>query len=391
MRFAGVDVGAERHFVAVIDEQGEVVQQPRPFGEDADGYARMLRILGTPGDVLVVMEATGHYWRNLFGHLVAEGHRVAVLNAAVASRFAKVELRRAKTDQVDALGLARLAQTLRPEPTPVANEELELLKDLVRWRERYVQDAGDRVRQLHQLIDLAFPEATSLLRDLRSQRPIAILRRYPSARAIAKADLNALSELVYDGRHRVGAEVARALVDLAGRSVGRHATTAELIVPQLCEDITRLRDRIGELDRSIAAAVGRHELGRLLTTIPGVSTQCAARLLGEVGDPSRFASGAALASYVGVVPATSSSGARQPNSASISPIGNARLRRALWMPVVAAVRCNPWLRAFYRRLVAAGKKPKVALVAAMNKLLQAVYSVARNRRPFTLPPEVATG
>jgi transposase len=391
MRFAGVDVGAQRHFVAMIDEQGDVVQQPRPFGEDAEGYERVLRILGTPGDVLVVMEATGHYWRNLFGHLVAKGHRVAVINAAISNRFARLELRRAKTDQVDALGLARLAQTLRPQPTPVAEEEIELLKDLVRWRERYVQDASDRVRQLHQLLDLAFPEVTSLLRDMRSRRPIAILRHYPSAKMMAKADVKELADLVYDGRHRVGEELAGALVELAGRSVGRHATTAELIVPQLCDDIERLRKRIGELDRSIEEAVERQELGRLLTTIPGISTQCAARLLGEVGDPAKFASGAALASYVGVVPATSSSGARQPSSASICPIGNARLRRALWMPVVAAIRCNPWLRAFYERLIAAGKKPKVALVAVMNKLLRAVYSVARHRRPFTLPPEAATG
>jgi transposase len=391
MRFAGVDVGAERHFVAVIDDQGEVVQQARPFGEDADGYARALRILGEPGGVLVVMEATGHYWRNLFGRLVAEGHRVAVINAAVSSRFAKLELRRAKTDKVDALGLARLGQTLRPEPTSVADEALEQLKDLVRWRERYVQDASDRVRQLHRLIDLAFPEVTSMLRDMRSRRPIAILRRYPSARMMAKADVNELAELVYDGRHRVGSELARTLVELAERSIGRDTATAELIVPQLCDDIERFRQRISELDRSIKAAVERHELGRLLTTIPGISTQCAARLLGEVGDPSKFKSGAALASYVGVVPATSSSGSRQPTSASISPIGNLRLRRALWMPVVAAIRCNPWLRAFYQRLVAAGKKPKVALIAAMNKLLRAVYSVARNRRPFTLPQGDATG
>jgi transposase len=52
------------------------------------------------------------------------------------------------------------------------------------------------------------------------------------------------------------------------------------------------------------------------------------------------------------------------------------------MPVLSAVRLNPWLRAFYLRLRAAGKPPKLALIAAMRKLLHAVYSVAKNRRPF---------
>jgi transposase len=52
------------------------------------------------------------------------------------------------------------------------------------------------------------------------------------------------------------------------------------------------------------------------------------------------------------------------------------------MPTLTAVRKNPWLRAFYQGLRARGKLPKIALVAAMRKLLTAVYSVAKHRRPF---------
>jgi transposase len=52
------------------------------------------------------------------------------------------------------------------------------------------------------------------------------------------------------------------------------------------------------------------------------------------------------------------------------------------MPVLIAIRVNPWLRAYYRRLRAAGKRPKVAMIAAMHKLLTVIYSVAENRRPF---------
>jgi transposase len=59
------------------------------------------------------------------------------------------------------------------------------------------------------------------------------------------------------------------------------------------------------------------------------------------------------------------------------------LRKALWMVVLNAVRCNPWLlRQYYERLRAAGKPGKVAVIAAMRKLLAAVWSVATHRRPF---------
>ena len=52
------------------------------------------------------------------------------------------------------------------------------------------------------------------------------------------------------------------------------------------------------------------------------------------------------------------------------------------MPTLVAVRRNAWLRAYYQRLRARGKLPKVALMAAMRKLLIAIYAVAKHRRPF---------
>jgi len=55
------------------------------------------------------------------------------------------------------------------------------------------------------------------------------------------------------------------------------------------------------------------------------------------------------------------------------------------MPTLgAATQSNPWLMSFYRRLIERGKPHKVALCAAMRKLLAAIYSVAKHRRPFSL-------
>jgi len=77
VRFAGIDVGSEKHAVAIVDETSEVVVTPKEFSEDATGYAALLALLGSPGDLLVVMEATGHYGKNLFTTLVTEGYSVA--------------------------------------------------------------------------------------------------------------------------------------------------------------------------------------------------------------------------------------------------------------------------------------------------------------------------
>ncbi len=76
------------------------------------------------------------------------------------------------------------------------------------------------------------------------------------------------------------------------------------------------------------------------------------------------------------------SGKSTPARAASTSLGDSKLRAKLWMPTLTAIVRNSWLRAFYERLVARGKPAKVALVAAMRKLLTAVYSVAQNRKPF---------
>ena len=94
-----------------------------------------------------------------------------------------------------------------------------------------------------------------------------------------------------------------------------------------------------------------------------------------------------MAAYVGVIPALRQSGKRTSTRAGLTPLGAAALRAKLWMPVLTAVRKNPWLRAYYDGLIARGELPKVAPIAAMRKLLIAIYTVARTGRPFV--PQVA--
>jgi transposase len=60
MRFVGIDVAAERHVVAVVDETDRVLLKATPFTEDAEGYAKLIGVLGAPTEALVAMEATGH-------------------------------------------------------------------------------------------------------------------------------------------------------------------------------------------------------------------------------------------------------------------------------------------------------------------------------------------
>ena len=389
MRFAGVDIAAETLVVAVVNDNDEIALKPTSFAEDAAGYRKLFDLLGAPDDLLVAMEATGHYWKNLFATLTTAGFAVALINPLRTHRFAAEDLERTKTDAIDALGIARFAAQKRPATTRLPDAVTEELRELVHLRQRLVQDFGDRLRQLHRLVDLGFPEFTRYVHSLDSQLASTILHDYPTAAAFHGVSVKRLAALRYDQRHKVGLELAQSLIEAAQRSVGRHHGQAYRVqVQYLCEDLDTLRQRLRNLDRDIDRKLGQHQVGSLLTTIDGIGTQTAARLIADLGDPAAFRSAAALAAYVGVIPALKQSGKRNSTRAAMTPIGNARLRAALWMPTLTAVRKNPWLRAHYQQLRQRGKLPKVALVACMHKLLFAVYTVAKHRRPFV--PKLTT-
>jgi transposase len=382
-RFAGIDVGSQKHVVALVDDGDNVLVKPTPFGEDAPGYEKLFRLLGSPEGLLVVMEATGHYWQNLFQELVARGFTASVVNSLRTRRFAGCNLRRAKNDALDALDIARFAAHMRPQPSEPLDSATQSLRELFQTRLRLVQDFGDRVRQLHRLVDLGFPEFTRFVKSMDSSLASAILARYPTAEFMAAASTTKLARLIYDGRHHVGRQLAEALVASAGCSVGRHHLEAfRTHVQYLCRDLDQLRAAIRVLDTRIADAVAAHPVASCLATIDGIGVNTAACIVATIGDPARFRSADAFASYAGLVPASSSSGLRNPVRSRLTRLGNSALRQALWMPNLTAVKVNPWLSPQYQRLRARGKPPKVALIASMRKLLTLIWAVAKRRTPF---------
>jgi len=384
VRFVGIDIGSETHYVAAVDNDSNVLLKPTPFKEESGGYEKLRQLLGDPASTLVAVEATGHFWQNLLAYLVADGFGVALLNPLRTRRFAEGELARAKTDSVDALQIARLAAEKKLAPTGIPDAASLEIRELVRWRDRLLQEFGDKVRQLHRLVDLGFPELKRILSDLGSPLATELLRRYPTAAAFERITSRRLAGMPYGKKQKLDVDTATAIVTAAKSSVGRHhGEVYRRQVVQLCEDLERLRERLDSFDGEIGNIVANHKIASLLTTIDGIGDLTALHLIAELGNPARFRDAGALAAYVGVVPGLWTSGKKtRTKGASISRMGNARLRRALYMPTLAAVRFNPWLKAFYEHLVANGKERMVAVVACMRKLVTAIYSVAKNERPF---------
>jgi transposase len=133
-----------------------------------------------------------------------------------------------------------------------------------------------------------------------------------------------------------------------------------------------------EIKKLIAACTPLQHKAALLQSVSGVGPRTAALLLAQMPELGRLNRGQAAA-LAGVAPFNRDSGTLRGKRAIFA--GRRALRRGLYMAALSAVRCNPILAQFYRRLRAAGKLPKVALVAAMRKLLIHLNTVLK---PTTL-------
>ncbi len=119
----------------------------------------------------------------------------------------------------------------------------------------------------------------------------------------------------------------------------------------------------------------------LLVSIPGIAESTAARILGEMPNITQFRDVKAVAAYAGLSPRHYQSGSIEHRS-RLAKTGNAHLRRALYFPAISAMRFNPPIRAFAKRLSARGKTKMTVVAAAMRKLLALAYGVLKSDRAF---------
>ena len=137
-----------------------------------------------------------------------------------------------------------------------------------------------------------------------------------------------------------------------------------------------------QVKRLVAAKPKLKWQSELLVSIPGIGDKTAAVILAEVQDISRFKDVRQLVAYAGLCPKERLSGSSVRGKPQLSKTGNARLRKALFMPALVAKRWNPLLKATAERLTANGKTKMAVIGALMRKLLHLAYGVLRNNRPF---------
>lgn len=148
------------------------------------------------------------------------------------------------------------------------------------------------------------------------------------------------------------------------------------LIEVLDKELKKLDQDVDQLIRDCPAWKEKEDL---LTTVPGVGEQTARKLVADVpelGSCSRQQ----ICALVGVAPFNNDSG--QSRGQRTIRGGRSEVRKLLYMATLVATRCNPVIQAHYERLLAAGKRKKVALVACMRKLLTILNAMVRKRQTW---------
>ncbi len=170
------------------------------------------------------------------------------------------------------------------------------------------------------------------------------------------------------------------------QSVYEQSSEAPIVKASIREVLATLDEQVAQVEREIRQHFDDHpDLKRkrdLLTSIPGIGETTAGSLLGEIPHLDRFESAKAVAAYAGLSPRHRRSGTSIHGRPRLCKTGNSRLRKALYMPAIVALRFNPVLKIFADRLQAAGKQKRLIIGAVMRKLLVLAYGILRSGVAF---------
>ena len=293
-----------------------------------------------------------------------------------------------KDDRIDARSVAAVVLR-RADKLPDAGDA-SVLSAALREAERTLDDLGrQRTRALNRLhghlSDVYLASYETFFGSLKRPWALRFFARFPLPQDLQGQSAEDLARTLQElaGRHLASAR--KSLGERASRIL---AVTAALQTQPRDQDLALKAELIRQLSEELLANLERtrrlerllHDqllpaTGQKLESVPGIGTLTAATILGEIGDVRRFPNRHAFAKYNGTAPASKSTGGRQRHTARRGC--NHRLKRALWLIALTAVRHDPLARAYYQRRFEGGLSKVDAIKRVARRMSDIIYAMLR--------------
>jgi transposase len=361
-RVAALDIG-KKELVCCIrvpgaGRRGKRLQEVATYATMTRSLLVLADRLGELGVTRVVMEATSDYWRPVFYLLEAQGFETWLVNAKDVKHLPG----RPKTDRLDAVWLAKLAERGMLRPSFVPPPAIRRLRDLTRYRVDLVGVRTAEKQRVEKLLEDAQIKLSVVAADIFGVSGRAML----AALVAGERDPKQLAQLA---RTRMRAKLGQLEEAFTGRFSDHHGFLLKTMlsrIDQASADIAELEAKIDEMVAPFQAAVDR------LDEITGVGRIAAQVIIAEIGlDMGRFATPAHLASWARYAPGVNES-AGKTKGKNTTGHGNPYLARVLGEAAVVAGRTDTFLGERYRR-IARRRGTKKAIVAVGRSILVIVW------------------
>ena len=361
-RVAALDIGKAELMACIRMPNPD---RPGRRAQEITTYSTMTRSLLGLADRLhelrvtrVVMEATSDYWKPVFYLLEARGLDPWLVNAKDVKHLPG----RPKTDRLDAVWLAKVAERQMLRSSFVPPPQIRLLRDLTRYRVDLVSVRTAEKNRVEKLLEDAQIKVSVVASDI-----FGVSGREMLAALLAgERDPAALAQLARASMRRKIPLLEEAFV---GRFTDHHAFLLRTMLARIDEtsaDIAAVETRIEELVAPFAQAVER------LDEITGVGRTAAHTMIAEIGlDMTRFPTAAHLCSWARFAPGIKESAGKSKGRGSTGH-GNPYLARVLGEAAVGASRTDTFLGERYRR-IARRRGKKKAIVAVGRSILVIVW------------------
>lgn len=343
----GIDVSKGKSTVAVCRPGGEVVLTPFQVNHDAAGLSSLVKTLrDVGGNIRIVMEYTGMYWRPIALALQEAGFFVSVVNAMLIHDFSDNSLRKVKTDKADSMKIANYALSFWAELRDYSPEDetRQMLKMQNRLYLRTQKSNVTLCNGLISLLDQAFPGVNTLF-DTQPKRSnghfkwVDFVRRFWHRYCVAGVSLAAFSDAYRKwcarSGYRFSASDAEKIHTAARNSVATFpkSDSTKLLVAQAVDSLNAVYDALyvlrGEMLR-LASLLPEFDV---VMTMQGAGEVTGPQLMAELGDVRRFTHKGALVAFTGMDAPPFQSGTFDAKSRRISKYGSSHLRKTLFMVV----------------------------------------------------------
>ncbi|MFM9281486.1 IS110 family RNA-guided transposase [Paenibacillus jiagnxiensis] len=385
----GVDVVKGSSVVQAFWKRNEPYGKAVDIEHGTSGFERFGEMLGklqaeTGLAPVVILEATGHYHRALVSYLDRSGYTHYIVNPLQSKRAKGTQLRKVKTDALDAWHLAEMYYRGDVKPHRTWDETFTELQHLTRQHEFVTGIFVQAKLNSRALLEQVFPAYEQVFYDVFSATSLTILA------CCLEGDVEDWHEVIQGSTGRSHSkrwanEKVRKLEEVLGhwREDPRSPSQTQALLGMVSLLLTMIR-QLDELEKQMEDMAASLPEVELMKSIPGIGTKLAAAIVAEVGDVRQFSDAKQLVAFAGLDPGIFSSGKFTATSTRITKRGSKRLRRSLYLAVQCGLRrnMNARIHSYYEKKRKEGKPYKVAVIACANKLLHHIFAILWKGQPY---------